>query len=410
MENTKNKGLTSVQRMLVILCSLAYFVSYLSRKNYAAVIAEFDKGDGVPIGASLALTGLAIFYGAGQLVSGYLGDRINPKYLIAGGLFTTSAMNIALPFCTPVPLLVAVWCINGLAQAMMWPPMVKLLSSSLSDDEYKKSTVTVSNASQIGVILLYLLVPVCITYSSWKTVFYISGAFAAMSAVFVLLFMPCIDMHRERLEISPKRVEKSRPNTSFPYILFGFIMLAIVLQGIMRDGVADWLPTYLKSEFEISSQLAILLGVAPPIFAMACFTFVSYLSRKVFKNELYFAGLVFFTAFAASCVLAIFPSSNIAVSTVLSTLVNGCMHGVNLILICLVPPFFKRNGNISLISGLLNSCTYIGSALSGVGFALMARIFGWRGTIIGWAIICAVAAGICFAVVNAWQQHKNSEN
>ena len=411
VENTKNKGYTSTQRAMVILCSLVYFVSYLTRKNYAAVIAEFDSGSGVPLGASLALTGLAIFYGAGQLVSGYLGDRINPKYLIACGLFTTAAMNIALPFCTPVPLLVAVWCINGLAQAMMWPPIVKLLSSAMSTDDYKRSTVTVSNASQMGVILLYLLVPVCITYSSWKIVFFISGGFAAVAAFFVLSMMPRIKMQAPKPKADLRADDKGNETaSSFPYILFGLIMITIVLQGIMRDGVADWLPTYLKSEFSTSSQLAILLGVAPPIFAMACFTLVSYLSRKVFKNELAFAGLIFTVAFVSSCALALFPSSNIVLSTVLSTLVNGCMHGANLILVCLVPPFFKRNGRISLVSGLLNSCTYVGSALSGYGFALLAKLFGWGGTIIGWAIICAVAAVICFSVVGRWQQHKNAEN
>ncbi len=400
-----------MQRMIVILCSLVYFISYLTRKNYAAIIVEFVDKTGISLPqASLALTGLAIFYGAGQLVSGYLGDRINPKYIIACGLFTTAAMNIALPFCKYVPLLVAVWCINGLAQAMMWPPIVKLLSSSLSDDEYKKSTVTVSNASQIGVILLYLLAPVCITYSSWKTVFYVSGSLAAVAAFGVIFLMPCIDMKPARAKNQNAKNKDTKKATAFPYLLFILIMLAIVLQGLMRDGVADWLPTYLESEFEISSEVAILLGVAPPVFAMACFTLVSWLSRKVFKNELFFAGLIFFTAFVASFLLAIFSSSSVVLSTVLSTLINGCMHGANLILVCLVPPFFKRNGNISLVSGLLNSCTYAGSALSGFGFALMATLFGWRGTIIGWAIICAVAAGICFAVVKSWQRHKNLEN
>jgi len=83
------------------------------------------------------------------------------------------------------------------------------------------------------------------------------------------------------------------------------------------------------------------------------------------------------------------------------------MHGVNLILICLIPPYFKKTGRVSLISGILNSCTYIGSALSGYGFAVLAKLFGWRGTIIGWAIICGIATIICLALVKKWQSFKS---
>jgi OPA family glycerol-3-phosphate transporter-like MFS transporter len=174
------------------MCCIVYFISYITRKNYAAIMVEFVNDTGIAIdSASLALTGHAIFYGAGQLVSGYLGDKIKPKFLITCGLFTTALMNILLPLCSEVALLTTVWCINGLAQAMMWPPIVKALSSTFSSsDDYKKSTVKVSNSAMIATVLLYLLSPVCITYAGWETIFYVAGALAAVMAFVVLFFMP----------------------------------------------------------------------------------------------------------------------------------------------------------------------------------------------------------------------------
>lgn len=404
--NKKSRGFASQQKKVVLLCCIIYFVSYITRKNYSAIIVEFVRDTGFPTDkASLALTGLAIFYGAGQLISGYLGDKIKPKYLIAGGLFTTSFMNLLLPFCTNIPMLTAAWCVNGLAQAMMWPPIVRILTCSFSStDDYKKSTVSVSNSSQIATILLYLLAPICITFASWKVIFWGASVLAAAVAVVTLIFMPEAKITAGIQKSDPESEKKGFEK--FPYVIFSLIMLAIILQGMMRDGVADWLPTYLENEFEISPSLAILLGVAPPVFAVFCFEFVSYLSRKVIKNELSFAGIIFALSFVSSCALSFFSSSSVALSTVLSTLVTGSMHGVNLILICLIPPYFKNTGRISLISGLLNCCTYVGSALSGYGFAVLATIFGWRGTIIGWAIICGIATVICFAVAKAWGSFK----
>jgi OPA family glycerol-3-phosphate transporter-like MFS transporter len=410
-ESKKTASMAKSQKSIVLMCCIVYFISYITRKNYAAIMVEFVNDTGIAIdSASLALTGHAIFYGAGQLVSGYLGDKIKPKFLIACGLFTTALMNILLPFCSEVALLTTVWCINGLAQAMMWPPIVKALSSTFSSsDDYKKSTVKVSNSAMIATVLLYLLSPVCITYAGWETIFYVAGALAAVMAFVVLFFMPDTADQKETAPEKTNDKEETHmgAGVKFPFVLFGLIMIAIILQGMMRDGVSDWLPTYLENEFAISSQVAILLGVAPPIFAMLCFELVSFLSRKVVKNELFFAGIIFAISFVSSCALSFFSSSSIALSTILSTIVTGSMHGVNLILICLLPPYFKKTGRVSLISGLLNSCTYVGSALSGYGFAVLAKLFGWRGTIIGWAIICGVATVICLALVKKWQSFKN---
>ena len=144
-ESKKIASVAKSQKSIVLMCCIVYFISYITRKNYAAIMVEFVNDTGIAIdSASLALAGHAIFYGAGQLVSGYLGDKIKPKFLIACGLFTTALMNILLPFCSEVALLTTVWYINGLAQAMMWPPIVKALSSTFSSsDDYKKSTVKI---------------------------------------------------------------------------------------------------------------------------------------------------------------------------------------------------------------------------------------------------------------------------
>ena len=79
-------------------------------------------------------------------------------------------------------------------------------------------------------------------------------------------------------------------------------------------------------------------------------------------------------------------------------------HGVNLILICMVPRYYKDSGCVSLVSGLLNSCTYVGSALSTYGIALLTEQIGWDSTILLWALIALGGALICFALIPAWRK------
>ena len=401
-------NISSSEKKLVMLCSAIYFVSYITRINYAAVMAEFIKCTGFSKeSASFALTGIAVFYGAGQLFSGWLGDRVKPKILISSGLAASAAMNLLLPFTAEsVFLLTSVWCIDGRAQAMMWPPIVKLVSSFLSAEKYKNAAVTVSCGAQAATVFIYLITPVCISFSGWKLIFFISSAAAIIMALIVAFKTPDIDMHHEKSSKTEQNLYNRSVNksvVSFPYIMFFFILTATVLQGIMRDGVSNWLPTYIENIFEIDTSLAILSGVLPSVFAVICYKITLYISKKTFKNEMICAAAVFSAAFAASALLALFPSSGVALSVILSALITGCMHGVNVILTCMIPPYFSKTGHIAFISGLINSCTYIGSALSGYGFAVIAQRSGWNSTVVSWAVICAIAAAVCFINSKKWQ-------
>ena len=80
-------------RLLILLSAAVYFSSYLTRLNYSAVLVEMIASEHYTrSAASAALTGLFITYGAGQLLSGYLGDRTKPQLLIFAGLLVSAAM------------------------------------------------------------------------------------------------------------------------------------------------------------------------------------------------------------------------------------------------------------------------------------------------------------------------------
>ena len=158
---------------LALLGFLVYFASYVTRINYGAVISEIVFTEGIAkSSASLAVTASFITYGIGQLFSGYLGDKTNPKKLIFLGLLSSSLFNLLLPLCLSPLYTCAVWAINGFSQSLIWPPLVKILAENLTAEKYKKACVTVSAASSIGTVAVYLFSPVIIRIFSWKAVFF----------------------------------------------------------------------------------------------------------------------------------------------------------------------------------------------------------------------------------------------
>lgn len=64
-------------------------------------------------------------------------------------------------------------------------------------------------------------------------------------------------------------------------------------------------------------------------------------------------------------------------------------------LVCILPSRFKWTGKVSLISGLMNACTYLGSALSTYGVAVLTQSAGWGGTIQIWVGLALLGTVLC---------------
>lgn len=387
----------------VFLLAAAYFVSYITRNSLSvAMAAIIDRADVSQSVLSLAVTGSLIAYGAGQIISGVFGDRIQPRLLVFSGLCVSSIINFTVLFCMQSPgILTAMWCTNGLAQAFMWPPIVRIMVSTLSSKKYKRATVVVTWGGSFGNIALYLTAPLLITLCSWQSVFVFSGICGViMAAIWIIRCpdvpdFPSIDQNSEESTYTVKN--------AFLMPVIWLIMAAIIVQGALRDGVTAWTPVFISETCNLKDTSSILTGTALPIFSIISIRLASLLYEKVLKNPLTCSLLMFLLSGVCAFVLyVISPLKTAFASAAMCTLVTGCMHGINLILIGMVPAHFKKYGHISLISGTLNACTYIGSGISTWGFSAIAEKSGWGATAGMWTVLSIIGAVICAVCVPLW--------
>ncbi len=382
--------------VLTAIFMLTYMISYITRINYGAVISEIGSAENITKTLlSMAVTGSFITYGAGQIVSGICGDRFSPKILVSLGLAITTVMNFLIPFCTSPYLMCVVWCINGFAQAFMWPPIVKIMSHSMTDADYQTSIVKVLWGSSFGTIAVYLVSPLLISVSSWKAVFFFSSVCGAIMLVLWNILV------RDAVNTSAKAetVSADKPSgLSFrvfmtPMILS--VLICIVCQGMLRDGVTTWMPSYIAETYNLSNSISILTGVLLPIFSLLCYNAASKLYRKYLKNPLTCSAVIFLAGCVSSFLLYVLSGKSAVSSVFLSAVLTGCMHGVNMLLVCMLPAYFKRHGKVSTAAGVLNSFTYIGSALSTYGFASLSENLGWSFTIVMWIGVAALGCALC---------------
>ena len=182
------------------------------------------------------------------------------------------------------------------------------------------------------------------------------------------------------------------------------IMIAIILQGSLRDGVTTWMPSLISETYNMSSTIAILSGVVLPIFSMLSYTLTELLYKKVIKNIMVCSGAIYVMSAAAGVLLLASSGKSAVLSIISCMLITGCMHGVNLLLISFTPPFFAKSGKAALASGLLNSCTYVGSSISVYGFAKITENTGWNTTLWIWLAISVLGVILCLASSGRWKR------
>lgn len=106
------------------------------------------------------------------------------------------------------------------------------------------------------------------------------------------------------------------------------ILLAIILHGILRDGITTWMPAYITETFGLSTSLSILTTAVLPIFSIFSITIASWLLQKL-HNELFTAGILFVIGTLSSLLLLPFYQSLPVFSITMMTLITGCMYGIN---------------------------------------------------------------------------------
>lgn len=401
--------------LITALFCLLYFTSYMTRKSFGAV--KLGIPDAMLTDVQIGYIGSALFftYGAGQIISGLLGDRVDPRKLIFFGLGLTTLCNAALPFITSVPALIVLWGVNGFAQALFWPPIVKLMTVYLSGDAYTKAVMSVSIAAQAALLAVYASAALFVRLDAWRGMFALACGLAVITAAALVLGFRTLERRHPgavRDALTKKAAETYDPsreqsaNTKkgslwrtvlISGLLFVFVMTTSL--GYLRDGIEEWMSTYLYETFSLGADLSTLMNLFMPLFGMVCVRFAAVLHLKMLRDEMREVTLLMSVCAGATLALGLFHTLHPVFSLCMIVLSIGCIHAANTSLTCYLPARFVKSGKVSTVSGLVNAFTYVGSTLATSLVPLLVGRTGWSVTILSW---CAVAS-VCLAcaVLNA---------
>jgi len=387
---------------LVTLCCAVYFTSYLTRKCYEASILSICDDTGLArTVAGLAGAAAVALYGAGQFVTGLMADRLDARKIVLAALLLTAACNAAMPAAAAggAGWLIAVNAVNGFAQAMFWPPLVKILAGRLDTARYKGAVFAVNIAANVALIAVFALVAGCIRFSGWHWGFATVAAFAIAVAAVWWRASSLLGGDPSRM---PRQdgFDEAMPSCSPPLAGLRWLLpvaLAIICLGALRDGIEAWAPAIMSDRYGLGASNAVFSVALLPVFAVASMVAARALRRRL-GDEVKAALTLFAVGLACALALLLPASGHIASGLPLLSLLSATMHGANLMLVCELPGRFAATGRVGTISGALNACVYVGASISIYGFAALREHFASWNPVFGiWALLLSLAVALCSA-------------
>lgn len=401
---------------LLTICFLVYTSTYLGRLNYSAAITEIIKSEGLSksqtgfIGTIFFLT-----YGIGQFISGFLGDKFSPKKLVFWGTFISAISNSFIAFIPNYIFMCLFWGINGIFQALIWSPMLRAIVEYLNDEIKTKACVYLNFSVPIGSMFAYGLTGTVIKFYNWKTIFIIAGILLLIMSFIWLFILSFIEKYAikngNKIVISDnKEIKNNNNNYSLKNIIIYsgliYILIGLFIQGILKDGVTTWIPTYIDETYNVGSFISIISTMFIPILNLLGVSISFIINNKIFKDEIKTSTFFFILSTISLFILYIISGKNMSFSLIMFGISTTCMMSVNTMLIASLPSYFSSVSKVSSVSGLLNSIVYLGSAFSTYSIGSISNQFGWEITIFILTVLSLIATIVCLCVTKKWINYK----
>ena len=370
------------------VCILTYVINYYVR-NILGVLTPYMVDDGAYTEGYLALLAsiYMVFYAAGQLINGIIGDIIKPKYMVSLGLAVTSFGLFLFSFVNSNIAGMVAFGVIGYGLSMMRGPLVKVISENTLSKYARLCCVFLSFAGFAGPLLAGLAAMIM----KWHSMFVVSGIISLSAAVISFLLLTLF----EKVGMV-KPIEKSTQNEKkkldilavFKLPNFATYVIVAMVVEIAAISINFWMPTFFGDSLGLSKTTANSAFSAISLLR-SCMPFVSLYIFKLLKERDLLILKIFFSA-SAVLLFLVFLIDAPAVRLVLFTLSLMCCSVSSSTLWSIYIPNLGKSGKVSSANGIIDCIGYIGASVFNVAVVPIMDVFGWGGTILSWCGIMLV--------------------
>ena len=372
-----------------------YALYYLVRNNLSLaakpIIDEFGLSN---TQWGLLLSVATIVYAFSKFFCGIVGDRTNPRYLMAGGLLLSALVNVFFGFGAGLGAFVFLWALNNLFQGAGSPPCFRLLTHWFSPTEIGRAWGIWNASHQVGGAIIAVAAGYLVAHYGWRSAFWVPAIVCVIGACWLLnrltdspesMGLPAVEVYREGARPAPAPA----PGGEFwgifrEHILTNkwvwIVSIANFFVYIVRIGVLDWAPKYLVETKGFTLADA---GVSLSVFEIAGL-FGAYAAGWISDKLDGRRGpvSVFFMLLSVVAIALLFmvpPGQRLTMAGLFGAL-GFFVYGPQMLVAVAAADFATKVASASAV-GLTGLLGYLGATVCGLGTGMLVDAYGWNGAI-----------------------------
>lgn len=376
---------------------LAYASYYLGRKNFSTAKHALESAKVLDLQALGYIdSGYLAAYSLGQFVSGALGDRVGARRLIGYGLIASATLCMAFGQASSALLLMALFTLNGVAQATGWPGVTRAMTEWTTPNNRGTVMGLWSTCYQVGPLVAGPLAGLLIGLYGWRSAFRVPAVLMVLVAALVLLLvkpgpsearaapLTSSESAAER-RLAQRAVLKSRALWSYgaSYFFIKFTRYALQL----------WLPYYLHKQLGYTDAKASYVAAAFEAGGLFGVIAIGSLSdkRSLGRVPLSAASLLGLALALLACAKLV--GDNTWLNAALLASIGALLFAPDSILCGAAAQDVGGRQAASMATGFVNGVGSLGALLVGLTLPPLVNQLGWGGLfpfLVGMAMLAAL--------------------
>ena len=362
--------------LLGSLCSIAYLAVYFARNILSAVSAQMTKSGGFTSDdIGLLLAAFSVFYACGQLINGWLGDKIKARYMISLGLLLSAVTNAIYPLIAHVDFIsVAIFGLTGFFLSFIYGPMTKVVSENTEPIHAVRCSLGYTFASFFGSPMAGVVAMMV----SWQWAFGISSiSLALMGSVCFLSFL--ILEKRGIVKYNQYSSKETQEKTSVKMLIKEHQLLRYslvsMITGIIRTSFVGFFTLYFAQHLSYSETEAEGMFSITTV-AISAAAFISIFVYERIGRKMGLSLILWFVLAMLGFGTLIFVHNRVAniVILVITVLASNAAATVLWSIYC---PSLYKTGMVSTITGFLDFLSYMAAAAASIIFPMLVVDNDW---------------------------------
>lgn len=386
------------------LCWMSYLTAYLCRVNFSVAMGTMSWELSLPAD-KLGMVGAIFFsvYAVGQLVNGFLGDRVPPARFLLFSLSGMAVCNLAVGLWRSFPGILIFWGLNGYFQSIVWSVIIRILAAAVPPGRRAAASAFISTSIAGGYFVSWSLLGQWLSGCGHALYFLIPAVPALFMAVAWFAVSVKAGEGAQPAEQMPKRSVKDTVRFIRRKKLY-LICVVCMLHGLIKEGIAFWFPLLIHDILVLPDvSPAFMLAVIPAANLLGIFLSGRLLQKSRRPPPVHLAGA--FALMALACAV-VWQTGGGLLSIGLIAMVSCLSYTLNTIIMAFLPMQYAGENMVASLAGIFDCASYAGAAISAYALGGQITSGGLSLTAAVWMAAGLLAAGASLVLLYKTREQK----